>query len=54
MRAKNHTMRTDLRRDEAAGGEPRWDWITFTVAIIVAAILVFFTHDFWLSLLLHR
>ena len=54
MRAKNHTMRTNLPRDEANSGESRWDWVTFAVALIVAVILVFFTHDFWLSLLPHR
>ena len=54
MRAKKHTMGTNLPRDEADRGESRWDWVTFAVALIVAVILVFLTHDFWLSLLAHR
>lgn len=54
MQAKNHTTRSELPRDEADSGEFRWDWITFAVALVVAVILVFFTYDFWLSLLPHR
>jgi hypothetical protein len=41
--------RANLPRDEAEGGDVRWDWVTIVVALLAAVILLVVTFELWVS-----